>query len=90
MPSDTLSLLGASILLAVWRLNSVGGSPVAEETLKSELPDPSENFPQELNTLQELGFITRSTTNGKAGIALTPLGLAILRQTEEDKLQELG
>jgi len=63
---------------------------VAEETLKSELPDPSENFPQELNTLQELGFITRSTTNGKAGIALTPLGLAILRQTEEDKLQELG
>jgi DNA-binding HxlR family transcriptional regulator len=91
MPSDTLSVLGARILLTVWKLNAVGTRPVAEEALRAELPDSSDDFSQELQTLQDLGFVVKGNTeNEKNEFALTPLGLAILRQIEEDKLQELG
>ena len=90
MPSDTLSVLGARILLTVWKLKGVGEKSVTEEALIEELPDRNNGFSQELKGLQELGFVTKININGKDGVALTPLGLAILRQIEEDKLQELG
>ncbi len=90
MPSDTLSVLGKKILLAVWKLNAVGIRSVAEGALRAELPDSSDGFSQELQTLQDLGFVVKRNTNERNEFALTPLGLAILRQIEEDKLQELG
>ena len=90
MASDTLSVLGEKILLAVWKLNVVGIRSVAEEALRAELPDSSDGFSQELQTLQDLGFVVKGNTNERNEFALTPLGLAILRQIEEDKLQELG
>jgi hypothetical protein len=89
MPSNTLSVPGERILLAVWKLNAVGIRSVGEEALRKELADLSDGFSQELQTLQDLGFVVRGNTNGRAEFALTPLGLAILRQIEEDKLQEL-
>jgi len=89
MPSDTLSVLGEKILLAIWKQNAVGIRSVDEDALKSELSDSSSGFSQELETLQCLGFIVGGNNDGKIGYALTPLGLAILRQIEEDKLQEL-
>jgi len=90
MPSDTLSVLGEKILLAIWKSNPVGIRSVGEDTLKSEFPDSSNSFSQELKTLLDLGFIIRGNNDGRiAQFALTPLGLAILRQIEEDKLQEL-
>jgi len=89
MPSDTLSVLGEKILLAVWKANAIGIRSAAEDALRSELSDSNGDFLQELNTLQDLGFITTGNTDGQTEFALTPLGLAILRQIEEDKLQEL-
>jgi len=90
MPPVTLSVLGAKILLTVWKLNGVGGSSVAEEALKEALPDQSDGYSQEVGVLHGLGFISKTDTDGSPRVALTPLGLAILRQIEEDKLQELG
>ena len=90
MPSDTLSVLGEKILLAIWKSNAVGIRSVAEEALRAELPDSSDGFSQELQALQELGFVVKRNTTERNEFALTPLGLAILRQIEEDKLQELG
>jgi DNA-binding HxlR family transcriptional regulator len=89
MPSDTLSVLGEKILLAIWKSNAVGIRSVGEDALKSELSDSSNGFSQEVKTLQDLGFIIRGNNAERTEFALTPLGLAILRQIEEDKLQEL-
>lgn len=89
MPSDTLSVLGEKILLAVWKANAAGIRAVGEDALRSELSDSSDDFSQELKTLQDLGFIVIGNSDGQAEFALTPIGLAILRQIEEDKLQEL-
>ena len=89
MPSDTLSVLGEKILLAVWKLNAAGSRSVGEDALKSELSDSSDGFSQELKALQDLGFIVMANSAGRTEFTLTALGLAILRQIEEDKLQEL-
>ena len=89
MPSSTLSELGERILLAVWKLNGAGKPAVTEHMLKAELSEVSNDISQELRRLQEQGFIVRATGEN-AEFALTPIGLAILRQVEEDKLQELG
>ena len=89
MPSDTLSVLGGKILLAVWKSNAAGIRSVREDALRAECSDSSEAFSQELKTLEDLGFIVRESDGGRSEFALAPLGLAILRQIEEDKLQEL-
>ena len=89
MPTDTLSVLSEKILLAVWKLNGVGAKSVTEDALRSELSDSSDGFSKELKTLDDLGFIVRRNGNGQTEVGLTPLGVAILRQIEEDKLQEL-
>ena len=89
MPTDTLSVLSERILLAVWKLNGVGAKSVTEDALRAELSDLSDGFSQELKTLNDLGFIVRRHNGGQTEFVLTPLGVAILRQIEEDKLQEL-
>jgi hypothetical protein len=88
MPPGSLSEIGERILLAAWKLNGLGERSVAEETLKAE-SSSDEEFARELSILEAQGFITRSSTLDRAEFTLTPLGLAILRQVEEDKLQEL-
>ena len=89
MPSDSLSEIGERILLAAWKLNGVGDRTVSEEALKAESSASAEEFAEEISILQAQGFITKSTAQESNEFALTPLGLAILRQVEEDKLQEL-
>ena len=89
MPPCSLSEIGERILLAAWKLNGLGERSVAEETLKAESSASDAEFARELSTLEAQGFISRSSTLDRAEFALTPLGLAILRQVEEDKLQEL-
>ena len=89
MPMDTLSVLSEKILLAVWKLNVVEAKPVTEDALRLELSDSSDGFSQELKTLRDLGFIVTGNNEGRTEYVLTPLGVAILRQIEEDKLQEL-
>jgi len=88
MPPGSLSEIGERILLAAWKLHGVGNQTVTEEALKAESSLSTEEFNDATSVLQAQGFIMRSSAQG-GELALTPLGLAILRQVEEDKLQEL-
>ena len=90
MPSDSLSGFSEKILLAVWKLNGVGTRFVTEDMLKAELPDLGEEFWPALQTLQDSGFIAKTNSDQHTIFSLTPIGMAILRQMEEDKLHELG
>jgi len=88
MPSDAIPEVTEKILLSVWKLSGVEGRPVPEERLKAELGSESE-LSERLRRLESQGFITKSEGDGRSILTITPLGLSILRQLEEDKLQEL-
>jgi hypothetical protein len=79
------------ILLALWRMKGVGKNRIREESLKAELGSNQSNdlLNGEIMNLQIGGFLEKIAGGDQKGISLTPLGLAILRQIEEDKLQEL-
>jgi RIO-like serine/threonine protein kinase len=89
MQPDSLTPVAERILYTVWKLNAIGSRFVFEEAVKSELSIPAEEFREEMERLQEQVFINTQKIDGKASLSLTPLGLAILRQAEEDSLQEL-
>jgi len=90
MPDNQLSELSGKILLSLWRLNGIGPRAIQEQTLKADLKVESEQFFQETESLTRQGFLDKLTLEGQTSFSLTSLGLAILRQLEEDKLQELG
>ena len=90
MPSDTLSGIGERILLAIWKLNGLGTRSVTEYVLRAELTGVADDLLQELQRLEEQGFVVKIEAGRSTEFTLTPIGLAILRQVEEDKLQELG
>ncbi|MGO9644013.1 MAG: hypothetical protein ACLPY5_04625 [Candidatus Bathyarchaeia archaeon] len=90
MPDNQLSELSGKILLSLWRLNGIGPRAIQEQILKADLKVESEQFFQETDVLTRQGFLDKSTLEGQTAFSLTSLGLAILRQLEEDKLQELG
>jgi DNA-binding MarR family transcriptional regulator len=79
------------ILLTLWRMKGVGKNRIREESLKVELgsDQSSDLLTGEIMNLQIGGFLERIAEEDQSVISLTPLGLAILRQLEEDKLQEL-
>jgi hypothetical protein len=51
--------------------------------------DSKRDLSPEINNLEKLGFISSSSPDTPNQISITPLGLSILRQIEEDQLQEL-
>jgi DNA-binding MarR family transcriptional regulator len=79
------------ILLALWKLKGIGNNHIREASLKADLAVESsdDHWTGEIAKLQNQGFLDTVTVEGHNIISLTPLGLAILRQIEEDKLQEL-
>jgi len=91
MPQDdSLPELQASTLLTIWKLKGIGNGAVDEDQLKAELPnESSENIPSAIQLLQAQGFVEIRDLEGRKAISITPLGLAILRKIEEDRLQEL-
>lgn len=44
---------------------------------------------EDITRLQELGFVEIAVLDGQASLSLTPLGISLLRQIEEDRLEEL-
>jgi type III secretory pathway lipoprotein EscJ len=85
-----LSEIQADILLTIWKLRGVGTNRVGEDKVKAEVIDiAEEDFRPALATLQTHGFIDNQVKEGRSCFSLTPLGVAILRKTEEDRLQEL-
>lgn len=92
MPPDSiLTELGERILLALWKMKGIGRSGIKEEILRAELATEgsSQGLSEEIASLYAQGFLQATLTEGASVISLTALGLAVLRQIEEDKLQEL-
>ena len=91
MPQTTgLSDPEERVLLAVWKLRAIGKSKVEASQLQAEMPDrPAQSLSGAIDSLREQGFLENSTIENQRLLSLTPLGLAILRKLEEDRLQEL-
>lgn len=88
---EGISELQERILLSLWKLKGIGKNAIDEETLRNELStEPLQgNWTNELESLQKQEFLQAANKDGRNSISLTPLGLAILRKIEEDRLQEL-
>lgn len=86
-----LSDLEERILFALWKLGGIGKNAIQEERLKTGLAieASSQIWMSELENLRKQGFLEANSMDGRNVVSLTPLGLSILRQIEEDRLQEL-
>ena len=85
-----LSELQEKVLLAVWKLTGIGQKMVEESTLKAGLShEPLPELKEAMDQLRKRGFLYTSVEAAETNFSLTPLGLALLRKLEEDKLQEL-
>ena len=91
MPSiNNLTESEERILLALWKLKGIGSNHVRVDYLAAELAELSgDRWTEDVVKLQTQGFVDTVTDDDHNAISLTPLGLAILRQIEEDRLQEL-
>ncbi len=91
MPSaNGLSEHQEALLFAIWKLRGIGNNSVTEDQLKTEMAnEPAEILPPTLTQLQSQGFVQMASNGGPRTISITPLGLAILRKVEEDRLQEI-
>jgi hypothetical protein len=90
-PDSNLTDLGEKILASLWKLGGVGKAGVSEESIRSDMAagGSPEDIQGEIASLQNLGFLEAHSSDGSTLLSLTVLGLALLRQLEEDKLQEL-
>ena len=89
-PSNGLSEPQEAMLFAIWKLRGIGSNPITENQLKTEITnDPAESIQPALTELQSQGFVQIDNNGGIRQISITPLGLAILRKVEEDRLQEV-
>ena len=91
MPAESgLSEPQESILFAIWKLRGIGSSTVTEDQLMSEVASqPAEAVLSALTQLQSLGFVGIASNGERRNVSITPLGVAILRKLEEDRLQEI-
>jgi hypothetical protein len=89
--SDGISDQEERVLSTLWKLRGIGKNGISAETLTQDLTTqiPNQDWTGKIKNLQELGFLTSETKEGRISFALTPLGLSLLRQVEEDRLQEL-
>jgi predicted transcriptional regulator len=89
--TDNLSEIQENILLTIWKLRGIGNNRVDETKIRNELSNLPANDELEsaLRTLQVQGFLGSELEGDHPTFSLTPLGVAILRKTEEDRLQEL-
>jgi len=87
---DALPDLEQRILFALWKLRGIGKNTVEENRLLDEMKnEPPEALNAAVETLVIQGFLERNHGSDIRLLSLTPLGLAILRKLEEDRLQEL-
>lgn len=87
---ESLSDAQEKILLAIWKLKGVSRNGVDEDGLRAELADETpQNLADAIETLRNQGFLEVTIVDGRSILSMTPLGLAILRKLEEDRLQEL-
>jgi predicted transcriptional regulator len=91
MPAENgLSEPQEAMLFAIWKLRGIGSNTINEDQLRTQLTNqPPESEASTLAQLQSLGFVQVTNNNGRNDISITPLGVAILRKVEEDRLQEI-
>jgi len=88
--SNGLSEPQEAMLFAIWKLRGIGNNPITEDQLKAQVSnDPAESLQPALTELQSQGFVQVDNNGDQRTISITPLGLAILRKVEEDRLQEI-
>jgi DNA-binding PadR family transcriptional regulator len=88
--SSGLSEEGEAVLLALWKLRGIGRNRVEERRVRVEMTKgSSDDLTPTLELLEAQGFIEVKGVADRKSVSITPLGLAILRKIEEDKLQEL-
>jgi len=88
--SNGLSEPQEAMLFAIWKLRGIGNNPITEDQLKAQISnDPAESLQPALTELQSQGFVQVDNNGDQRTISITPLGLAILRKVEEDRLQEI-
>jgi len=88
--SNGLSEPQEAMLFAIWKLRGIGNNPITEDRLKAQISnDPAESLQPALTELQSQGFVQVDNNGDQRTISITPLGLAILRKVEEDRLQEI-
>ena len=90
-PASSLSEVEEQILLALWKLGGIGKNHVREDALTANLDvaGSEDGWVKRVVILHDRGFLQSVTVEGGREISLTPLGLCLLRQIEEDKLEEL-
>jgi len=89
-PTNSLSEPQETLLFAIWKLRGIGNNAITEDQLKPQITNqPGETLLQKLAQLQSQGFVQIDDKNGRKTVSITPLGVAILRKVEEDRLQEI-
>ena len=89
-PANGLSEPQEALLFAIWKLRGVGNKSITEDQLKAQMANESaEPLSADLTQLQSQGFLHIADNASRKIISITPLGLAILRKVEEDRLQEI-
>lgn len=90
---DGISSVQEQILLSLWKHKAIGKTIVDEETLLRDAVwtgTTRNDWAKSVESLRGQGFLEASNNKeGRGCFSLTPLGLAILRKIEEDRLQEL-
>ena len=89
MPAESLPALSEKILSTVWKMNLSGQKAVPEQTLLAQLSIAADEFAIEMERLRNQGFLSSVKVNEIPSLSLTPLGVAILRQIEEENLEEI-
>ena len=89
-PANGLTEPQETLLFAIWKLRGIGSRPVTEDQLKAQMTNEStQSLLPTLTQLQSQGFVQITDKGVGKTISITPLGLAILRKVEEDRLQEI-
>ena len=89
MPVPGLPALSEKVVSTLWKMNARGQKPVPEQALRAELSLTVDEFAKEMERLRNQGFLSNVKVNEIPSISLTPLGVAILRQIEEENLEEI-
>ena len=89
MPVTSLPTLSEKILSTLWKMNASGQKSVLEQRVRAELSVATDEFAKEVERLLAQGFLSNVTVNDVQSLSLTSLGVAILRQIEEDNLEEI-
>jgi len=84
---DDLPPQKRQILLAMWKAKAIGDRIISLRDLRARLPDEVKaNYMSHLKNLKERLFIQISHGNNQDAASLTPLGLAFIRQIQDDDL----